>query len=152
MVKLGGSADYKKIFDVNLYGAGGFIAMGSSAKDSSWEVSFNYTLGETQNGLGIKRWRIGYNWDWRLNRFHFGFGPTLGHIVIERATSKYSLEGAFIGLDVHASFDFLKISDNAAFYLGVGVNVDGQDFGPALTLGIRADVLPKASPKKRSFR
>ena len=147
MVKLGGSADYMRIFDVDGYAAGGFLAMGSSGEHASWELFFNYSLGVTRHGLGIERWTVGANWDWALNRFRLGFGLRNGGIEIERATGG-EIGSGFLGLSVHASFDFAKVSDSAAFYVGVGLNLDIPVVGPALTLGIRGDVLPGAARQK----
>ena len=71
------------------------------------------------------------------------FGPNIGYVSIERATSKDSNGTLFLGLDVHTSFDLAETSDLSAFFVSTAVEVDGGAFGPVVQVGYRGDVVSR---------
>jgi hypothetical protein len=111
-------------------------------------LSLQYGSGETFHGLRVSKFRIGWSWDWIVERFRFGLGPNIGYLSIERATTRSPDGTVFLGLDVHASFDFAEVSDLSAFFVSTAVKVDGGAWGPVLQLGYRGDVVP-SSPSVR---
>jgi hypothetical protein len=129
---------------VESYGFDGFFAIGSTRNDSSWDLYLQYAQGRTLHGLDLAKWRLGWTWDWILDRFRFGLGPSLGYLRYERVTESSVIEAAFVGLDAHVSFDFAKTSDLGAFFVRGGIQIDAPTWGPVLQVGFRGDVVNRA--------
>jgi hypothetical protein len=149
MLKVAGGAFYNRIFAVQAYGVDGFVAIGSAGNASSWDLNLHYASGATAHGLDITKWRFGWSWDWTLDRFRAGLGPNIGHVSIQRATDSHFIETLFVGLDVHASLDVIRVSELSAFFASASFKVDGGAWGPVLQIGFRGEVLPHAVNRLR---
>jgi hypothetical protein len=138
---------YNWIHAAQAYGGDGLVAMGSSNNRTTWDFNFQYSLGTTLHGLEVRKWRVGFTWDWIFDRSRFGLRQCFGGIELDRATTDGELGTLFIGLDAHASYDVIKISEFSALFLAAAVKVDGGAWGPVIQVGFRGDVLTKALPE-----
>jgi hypothetical protein len=146
MFKFSAGAFYNRSYTVNVWGGHALVAVGSTADNSSWEINFQYARGRSEHGLDLNEGRVGFSYDWFLDRFRFGLGPTIGFLSLERATRSGDITTALYGFDVHASFDVVRVSNSSAFFVDLRAKVETGIWGPLLLVGFRTDAGATGSP------
>jgi hypothetical protein len=138
-LSIAAGAFYNRIYSAQAYGGEGLVAFGSNSMGTGWETAFQYSQGRTEHGLNLYKGRLSLTYDWIADRFRVGIGPTLGYLALDRATTGGAQKLLLVGLDGHVSFDFVKTSSYSAFFVSLGIKVEGGTWGPSLLLGFRGD-------------
>ena len=87
---------------------------------------FGLEVGRTDAGLRFEVINLGPAFEWKLGkRFRFGIAPTLGVLVIERATRDDDSFWTFVfGTHFELSFDLIQRSSGGALYLSARIGYE----------------------------